>query len=127
MASIANEETETKGRRSSRTRKAVEKLNYDEREEKKAAKPAFKVPDGAGTRLKDMERVADPKYGTLGKISRNNARYKVIHKLMYDRPGKTFEVKTNVLQFSGYVYDGKNKGICKTGNSGKKRKTNPGG
>ena len=109
MASIANEETGTKSRRSSRSRKAVEKLNYDEREEKKAAKPAFKVPDGAGTRLKDMERVADPKYGTLGKISRNNARYKVIHKLMYDRPGKTFEVKTNVLQFSGYVYDGKNK------------------
>ena len=86
MASIANENTETKGRRSGRTRKAVEKLNYDEREEKKAAKPAFKVPDGAGTRLKDMERVADPKYGTLGKISRTMQGIKLFISLcMIDR------------------------------------------
>ena len=108
MASIAANSSSPEGRRSGRERKKVEKLNYDEREEKKAAKPDFKVPDGAGMKLKDMERVADKKYGTLGKISRNNGRYKTIHRIMYNRPGKTMEVKTNVLEFSGMVYDGKN-------------------
>ena len=58
MASIAAD-TPSSGRKSTRRRKEVQKLNYDEREEKKAAKPAFKVPKGAGMRLKDMERVAD--------------------------------------------------------------------
>ena len=68
MASIAANSSSPEGRRSGRERKKVEKLNYDEREEKKAAKPDFKVPDGAGMKLKDKERVADKKYGTLGKI-----------------------------------------------------------
>ena len=95
------------GRRSSRARKKVEKLNYDEREEKKENAPEFSVPKGTGTCLRDLPRVADPKHGSLGKMSRNQGQYQVIHNLFYGRKMKRMQVKTNCLDFSGVVYDGK--------------------
>jgi hypothetical protein len=92
-------------RASGRVRKGVEKHNYDERLEKKVVE--FVVPKGAGICLENMERVADKKFGTLGKKSRNEEFYQELHKLFYGRRMKRMDVKKNVLAFSGVVYDGK--------------------
>lgn len=92
-------------RTSGRVRKGVEKHNYDERLEKKVEE--FVVPKGAGMCLENMERVADKKFGTLGKKSRNEEFYQELHKLFYGRRMKRMDVKKNVLAFSGVVYDGK--------------------
>ncbi|ERN17765.1 hypothetical protein AMTR_s00047p00118220 [Amborella trichopoda] len=82
--------------RPSRERKSIERfIVYNEKEPSKE----FSIEKGHGTLLKDIPNVAY-------KLSKRKSDdvLKMLHVILYGRRGKSHQVKSNISQFSGFVW-----------------------
>ncbi|KAJ0936427.1 hypothetical protein HanRHA438_Chr03g0130921 [Helianthus annuus] len=80
-----------------RQRKSVERLvAVIERDSTKE----FHILKGCGTALKDIPNVAYK----LSKRKANDDTLKLLHTILFGRRGKALQVKSNILQFSGFVW-----------------------
>ncbi|KAI3755929.1 hypothetical protein L1987_55739 [Smallanthus sonchifolius] len=60
----------------------------------------FHISKGRGTALKDIPNVAYK----LSKRKANDDTLKLLHTILFGRRGKALQVKSNILQFSGFVW-----------------------
>lgn len=83
--------------RPSRERKTIERfVASNEKENVKE----FTIEKGRGTLLKDIPNVVYK----LSKRSRADENVRLLHAVLYGKRGKAFQLKNNILQFSGYVW-----------------------
>ncbi|XP_038137135.1 protein DEK [Cyprinodon tularosa] len=78
-----------------RAKKTVERLDF----QAPKAKEKLKILDGGGDKLGDIPR-------TNYEINRRKAdELKLLHSILFDRPGKSASVKKNLRLFSGFPFD----------------------
>ena len=82
-------------RRPTRDRKQVNRLTVDEI--KKPTK--LEIKSGKGTKLGDIPNVVF----RVGKINRKDDFLKLVHRLLYKKPGTYLVVKKNIFEFSGFT------------------------
>ncbi|XP_008428821.1 protein DEK [Poecilia reticulata] len=77
-----------------RTKKTVDRLDF----QAPKAREKLKVADGSGDKLGDIPR-------TNYEITRRKAEeLKLLHAILFDRPGKSASVKKNLRQFNGFPF-----------------------